>query len=112
MGDECVPASGSLRMRAFTLKGVFPMERRIGVMGVILEDRDKAAPAVNQLLSEHADLIVGRMGIPYRERNISVIALIVDGTNERLGALTGKLGNLPGVQVKVALTSYGVVKEK
>lgn len=88
------------------------MERRIGVMGVVLEDRDKAATAVNQLLSEHADLIVGRMGIPYRERNISVIALIVDGTNERLGALTGKLGNLPGVQVKVALTSYGVVKEK
>jgi len=88
------------------------MERRIGVMGIVIEDKDKAAPAVNQLLSEHSDLIVGRMGIPYRERNISVIALIVDGTNERLGALTGKLGNLPGVQAKVALTSYGVVKEK
>ncbi len=88
------------------------MERRIGVIGIVIEDKDKAAPAVNQLLSEHSDLIVGRMGIPYRERNISVIALIVDGTNERLGALTGRLGNLPGVQVKVALTSYGVVKEK
>jgi putative iron-only hydrogenase system regulator len=48
-------------------------------------------------------MIIGRMGLPYRERNVSVISLIVDGTTDELGALTGKLGNLPKVTVKSAL---------
>ena len=57
-----------------------------------------------QILSDYAAIIIGRMGLPYREKDISVISLIVDGTTDALGALTGKLGNLPHVTVKSALT--------
>lgn len=60
---------------------------------------------MNEILGEFGELIVGRMGIPYRERNVSVIALIVDGSTDELGALTGKLGSIPGVKVKSALVS-------
>ncbi|MCG0277473.1 MAG: iron-only hydrogenase system regulator [Thermanaeromonas sp.] len=80
------------------------MERRIGVIGIVIEDREKAASRVNTILSEYGDYIVGRMGIPYRERGVAVIALIVDGSTDVVGALTGKLGSLPGVKVRAALT--------
>ncbi|MBC7342364.1 MAG: CopG family transcriptional regulator [Clostridia bacterium] len=61
------------------------------------------APRVNEILSAYGDIIVGRMGIPYRERDVAVIALIIDGTTDEVGALTGKLGGLKGIQVKAAL---------
>ena len=79
-------------------------QRRVGVVAIVVEDRLKAAPKVNQLLGEYGDSIVGRMGVPYRDRGISVIALIVDGDTDALGALTGKLGGVPGVKVRSALT--------
>lgn len=79
------------------------MEKRIGVVGVIVEDLNKAQK-VNAVLHEHADLIVGRMGIPYRERGISVISLIIDGSSDELSAMTGKLGNIDSVSVKSAVT--------
>jgi putative iron-only hydrogenase system regulator len=75
------------------------MERRLGVVGIVIEDRRKAAPRVNEVLSDHGEIIVGRMGLPYRGRNVSVIALIVDGTTDELGSLAGKLGMVKGVQV-------------
>lgn len=80
-------------------------ENRVGVVGIVITDREKQADRVNEILGEFGELIVGRMGIPYRERNISVIALIVDGSTDELGALTGRLGNIPGVKVKSALVS-------
>jgi len=80
------------------------MENRLGVVGIVIEDRQMASK-VNAILSEYADLIVGRLGVPYRERGISVIALIVDGTTDGIGAMTGKLGSLPGVKVRAALTT-------
>lgn len=80
------------------------METRIGVLGIVVENRRAMAPKVNEILGAHADIIVGRMGIPYREKNLSVIALIVDGSTDDIGALTGRLGALPGVNVKSALT--------
>ena len=79
-------------------------QRRVGVVAIVVEDRLKAAPKVNQLLGEYGDIIVGRMGVPYRDRGVSVIALIVDGDTDALGALTGKLGGVPGVKVRSALT--------
>ncbi|WP_038304973.1 TM1266 family iron-only hydrogenase system putative regulator [Candidatus Caldatribacterium saccharofermentans] len=82
-------------------------KNRVGVIGIIVTDREKQAERVNEILGEFGDVIVGRMGIPYRERNISVIALIVDGDTDTLGALTGRLGSIPGVQVKSALVSTG-----
>lgn len=80
------------------------MDKRVGFIGIIIEDRKKAAHQVNDLLSEHGDIIVARVGLPYRERHCSVITLIVDATTDELGTLTGKLGALDGVSVKSALT--------
>ncbi len=78
-------------------------EQRLGVVAVFVENRLAAAPLVNTVLSDYARIVVGRMGIPYRERNLSVVAVIVDGTNDEIGAMTGRLGSIPGVSVKVAL---------
>ncbi len=75
------------------------MEKRIGIVGIVVQDLS-SADRVNTVLHEHADLIVGRMGIPYRERGVSVISLIVDGTNDEISAMTGKLGRISAVKVK------------
>ena len=80
------------------------MNKRVGFVGIIIENRKKVAQQVNELLSEHGDIIVARVGLPYRERKCSVITLIVDATTDELGALTGKLGALENVSVKSALT--------
>ncbi|ADQ47223.1 putative transcriptional regulator, CopG family [Caldicellulosiruptor kronotskyensis 2002] len=80
------------------------MERRIGVIGIVIENRKEVSDKLNKVLSDHGEIIVGRMGIPYKERGLCVISLIVDGTTDEIGALTGKLGSLPGVKVKSALT--------
>lgn len=77
-------------------------------MGIVVEDREGAARKINSILSEYGEIIVGRMGIPYRERNISVISLIIDGSTDQIGAMTGKLGSLKGVQVKTALVTKGL----
>jgi putative iron-only hydrogenase system regulator len=74
------------------------------VVAVVIQDRLEAAPRVNQVLGDYGDIIVGRMGVPYRDRGLSVIALIVDGDTDTLGALTGKLGGIAGVKVRTALT--------
>ena len=78
-------------------------EKRIGVIGIVIKDRSNTS-TVNRILSDHSDIIIGRMGIPYREKNISVISLIVDGDTDDLGSLTGQLGAVSGVMVKSALT--------
>lgn len=80
------------------------MERRIGVIGIVIENRKEVSDKLNKILSDHGDIIVGRMGIPYKERGLCVISLIVDGTTDEIGALTGKLGSLSGIKVKSALT--------
>ena len=79
------------------------MHKRLGVIGIVVEDLG-AAPEVNALLHEFSGLIVGRMGIPYRERGVSVISVIVDGAADELSALTGRLGRIPDIAVKSALT--------
>ena len=75
------------------------MKSRMGVVGIVIEDRKAMAPRINQILSEYGEIIAGRMGLPYRDKNVSVISLIVDGTTDELGSLTGKLGMLKGVHV-------------
>lgn len=79
------------------------MDKRIGVVGIVIEDLTNISK-VNEILSEYGNNIVGRMGIPYREREINVISLIVDGTTDDIGALTGKLGRIKGLSVKSALS--------
>jgi putative iron-only hydrogenase system regulator len=80
------------------------VEKRLGVIGIVVEERENAAWKVNQILSDFRNVVVGRMGIPYREREVAVIALIVDGSTDEIGALTGRLGAVAGVNVKSALT--------
>ncbi|QZY56013.1 TM1266 family iron-only hydrogenase system putative regulator [Crassaminicella profunda] len=79
------------------------MNKRIGVVAIIVEKRE-SVEMVNRLLSEFGEIIVGRMGVPYKEKHVSVISIIVDGTTDEIGALTGKLGRVEGVTVKSALT--------
>ena len=79
------------------------MDKRIGVVGIVIEDVSQAVH-VNNILHEYSHIIIGRMGMPYRERNLNVISLIVDGTNDDIGALSGKLGKIKGLSVKSALS--------
>ena len=81
------------------------MENRIGVIGIVIDDPKHSAEAVNELLSAFSDIIIGRMGIPYQKRSVSVISVMVDGTNERIGALSGKLGRIQGVNAKSVLSN-------
>ncbi|MFH0880388.1 MAG: TM1266 family iron-only hydrogenase system putative regulator [Lentisphaerota bacterium] len=80
------------------------MDKRLGFVGIMIEDRLKAARLVNEILSDFGELIVGRMGLPYGARHCNIITLIVDATTDELGVLTGKLGALEGVSVKSALS--------
>ncbi len=88
------------------------MSKRIGVIGIVIHEPRNAAEKVNTVLSVYGHIIIGRMGIPRPEANVGVIALIIEGTTDEVGALTGKLGNLPGVTVKSALTTQSIEEEK
>ena len=77
--------------------------RAVGVVAVIVKERDSVAPEVNEVLTHFGDIVIGRMGLPYHERNLNIITLIVDATTDQIGALTGKLGMLEGVTVKSTL---------
>ena len=79
------------------------MEKRLGFVGIIIADRQRSAPAVNRIWSEHGDLILARVGLPHRERHVSVITLVIEATTDELGRLTGKLGLVESVSVKSAL---------
>ena len=81
------------------------MDNRIAVIGIAVKNREEAAEKVNEGLSAFAGIIVGRMGIPYKERGIAVISIIADGSNDDIGALSGKLGSIKGIKVKVGLLS-------
>ncbi|MBP3638209.1 MAG: iron-only hydrogenase system regulator [Clostridia bacterium] len=83
---------------------------RLGFVGVVVEERSRAED-VNRILSQFGGMIRGRIGIPDQDTGLAVIGLIVEGTNEQVGAMTGKLGNLSGVTVKSALTSKKIGKE-
>lgn len=75
---------------------------RIATTSIFIESKESIIK-INEILMEYSDIIVSRMGIPYREKRLSVIVLILDGSNDEIGALSGKLGNLDGVSVKIAM---------
>jgi putative iron-only hydrogenase system regulator len=79
------------------------MEKRLGFVGIIVDDPATAANQVNALISEFGSHVVARMGIPYRERECSVITLVVEATTDDLGRFTGRLGALEGVSVRSML---------
>lgn len=75
------------------------MESRVSVISIIVKDEESAA-AVNEILHEYRQYVIGRMGIPYRERNISIISVVMDAPGDAVSALSGKLGMLKGVSAK------------
>jgi len=86
-------------------------DKRLGFIGIVLNDR-AVATEVNATLGQYARVIRARVGVPDAETSAAVIGLIVEGTNQELGSLTARLGNLPGVEVKSALTRKGVHEPK
>lgn len=84
------------------------METKIAVIAIIVEDRGKSE-ALNRILHDYGEYIVGRMGIPYRSKGVSVISVILDAPQEKISALSGKLGMLDGVSSK---TVYSKIPEK
>jgi len=79
------------------------MDQKIGIIGIIVKDRKKNSPHVNKILTDHSEIIIGRMGIPQRQDDIGFISLFVEGNTDRIGSLTGRLGSLSGVIVKSLL---------
>ena len=79
------------------------MDTRIALIGVLLETRE-SVDKLNHFLSDYGEYVIGRMGLPYKEKGIHIISIAVDAPNNIISALSGKLGMLPGVSTK---TIYG-----
>ena len=82
------------------------MENRVALIAIIVEDPD-SVEALNTLLHEYRRYIVGRMGIPYHQRNISIISIAMDAPQDSISALSGKIGRLHGVSAKTAYSQLG-----
>ena len=80
------------------------MATRVAVMSIIVENPE-SVEKLNQILHENGRYIIGRKGIPYRERKISIISIALDAPQDAISSLSGKIGNLPGVSVKTAYSA-------
>lgn len=77
------------------------METRVAVISVIVENPE-AVESLNSILHTFGEYIIGRMGIPYREKNVSIISVVVDAPMDKINSLTGALGRIPGITAKAA----------
>lgn len=80
------------------------METRVAVMGIIVENLN-SVEALNALLHQYGKFIIGRMGLPYREKNISIVSIAIDAPQDEISSLSGKIGKLEGVSVKTAYSN-------
>ncbi len=80
------------------------MEKRVAVMAIVIDDRN-AVEKLNSVLHEYSEFIIGRMGLPYKERDISIVSVALDAPQDSISALAGKLGNIEGVSVKTAYSN-------
>lgn len=80
------------------------MQSRVAVMSIIVENKD-SVQELNGILHEYGEYIIGRMGIPYKKMNINIISIAIDASQDTISALSGKIGNLDGVNVKTAYSS-------
>ena len=80
------------------------METRIALIGIIVENPE-SIEALNHLLHEYGKYIIGRMGIPYREREVNIISVAIDAPQDVISALAGRLGNIVGISVKTAYSN-------
>ncbi len=79
------------------------MDKRIGTITILLTDRAQSA-AVNPIISDFAEIVLCRQGLPFQQRSVAVISLIVEGNVDKINALTGRIGRLEGVECKATLT--------
>lgn len=86
------------------------METRVAVMSIIVSDGEMAE-RINAILHEYGEYIIGRMGIPYRKRQVSIISVALDAPQDVIAALSGKIGALKGVSVKTAYSSVIAPRE-
>ena len=80
------------------------METRIAVMGIIVENME-SVELLNAILHDYGEYIVGRMGIPYRKKNVNIVSVAVDAPQDVISALSGKIGKIQGVSVKTAYSN-------
>ena len=80
------------------------METRVAITGIIVEDISKIKEVQN-LLSDYSDFIIGRMGIPYKAKNVRIISVVLDAPVDTINALTGKIGNIDGVNAKTVYSN-------
>lgn len=80
------------------------MSSRVAVMSIIVEDSE-TVEKLNGILHEYSPYIIGRMGIPYHARKINIISIAIDAPQDKISALAGRIGNLPGISVKTALSN-------
>ena len=81
------------------------METRVAIAAIIVENPDSVAP-LNELLHEYSRYIIGRMGIPYKEKGISIISIAMAAPQNAISALTGKIGRLKGVSTKTTYSNH------
>jgi len=86
------------------------VETRVAIIGIIVEDGG-SVEKLNAILHEYGIYIIGRMGLPYKEKNINIISVAVDAPNDIISALSGKLGKLPGVSAKAVYSKLPVNKD-
>ena len=84
------------------------METRVALIGIIVENMD-STPELNNLLHEYGSYIIGRMGLPYRERNVHIISVAIDAPQDAINALSGKIGRLEGITAKTVYSNVGMV---
>lgn len=83
------------------------MDTRIALIGIIVEKKDMIED-LNQILHEYGKYIIGRMGIPYREKDVNIISIAIDADNNTISSLSGKLGMLDGINVKTVYSKSGL----
>ena len=85
------------------------METRVAIIGIIVEDYD-SVDTLNAVLHDYGTYIIGRMGIPYREKNINIISIAIDAPQDIISALSGKIGKIKGISTKTAFSNV-ITKE-
>ena len=82
------------------------METKVALIGIVVENFDSVAK-LNEILHDYGDFIIGRMGIPYKERGVSIMSVAVDATEDTISAMAGKIGKLSGISSKTVYAKMG-----
>lgn len=87
------------------------MQTRVALLGIVVENKE-SAKKLNDVLHEYGEYIIGRMGIPYQKRNISIISIVIDAPGDVISALAGRIGMIPEVNIKTVYSKLGSDENK